>query len=151
MTRMSWRVTGAESYALNTIFHLVFRFTLWTAALAAIAMASNTRTQRAPDEPINLDACRRLLGPSGTHLSDAELLNVRDELYAVAEYAIDSFHSRDVAPAERTAFEFLTPDERDTVGERAAVLEFEGGLARSIATRAAIAEHASKPRKGGDG
>jgi len=74
-------------------------------------------------ERIPLDACRKLLPPG---LSDREVLEARDQLYLLAEFVVS-----------------LAPDRaaREALSERAAIMEYDGGLSRGDAENEAVARH----------
>ncbi len=76
--------------------------------------------------------CRELLRGGGG--SDAEIERLRDALYALANVAID-LHQEHRLPH---ALRLLPSEQRDAVGERAAIVEFEGGLRRDEAERRAV-------------
>ena len=73
-------------------------------------------------ERLSVDACRRLL-PSDCLLSDETVLMIRDQLYGLAESIVS------LAPA-RTA--------QEEIAERAAIMEYDGGLSRVEADRQAV-------------
>lgn len=74
---------------------------------------------------MSLEACRRLLEPS-CGLSDAEVLDLRDQLYNFATIVVT-----------------LVPDAgaNVTVDERAAIMEFDGGLPTKAAKAGAMILH----------
>ena len=80
---------------------------------------------------LSLQQCRELLG-SDAKLNDAELEALRNHFYALAKIAV-AMHASTVATWER-----LDESERYTVGERAAILEFEGKLPRVAAEHTAM-------------
>jgi hypothetical protein len=100
-------------------------------------------------ERISPDKCRRLLGGSASGISDAVLTQIRDQLYAVADCAV-SLYSSDRA-AEPEALALVGDEDRVAVIERAAIVEFDAGQSRSIATRVALAAYVREPRKGAGG
>ena len=79
-----------------------------------------------------LDECRHIVGP-GCGLADADLLEVRDQLYALARVMC-----RVDLPQVGVGSPPLSADERTDVDERAAILEFDGKLPRETAERLAI-------------
>ena len=88
--------------------------------------------------------CRALLGADAVE-SDSDIERLRDELYEVARVWIDGAMTMfEVPSAEPPAV--LTEDDRIEVEERAAVLEFEGGLSRVEAERAALTGHMRQRR-----
>jgi hypothetical protein len=114
----------------------------------------------------SLQKCRELLGNDST-LSNEALELLRDQLYALADIATTEFievrrKSRFENPGEcrpnqpaiaaasvkveeaREFEEFVSPfpvDEREELEERAAVLEFDAGMARYQAERVVMIEH----------
>jgi hypothetical protein len=109
---------------------------------------------------LSLQRCRFLLG-ADCNLTDAELEQLRQELYAWSEVAISAFCAQKPllgSCRERGDSPMLKaiPDgERPGVEERAAILEFEAGLRKPEAERQAFGEWtaskkvrfvASKPR-----
>jgi hypothetical protein len=91
------------------------------------------RTNPRNGEILSLPACRRLLGPVGDSLSDVEVVRLRDQLYALARFAVADFME------EATVLASLPPTVREEVEERAAILQFDAHLPRGLATRAAVA------------
>ena len=82
---------------------------------------------------LSLQRCRELLGPSA-ELSDSELSALVHSLYVLAETAVRLHADARRRPAPRSA---RAPEEQADVDERAAIMEFEGGLARADAERLA--------------
>lgn len=68
---------------------------------------------------LSLDKCRKILGPKCT-LSDTELERVRDELYGLADVAIDAFNATAAleGPACAVGSKILPADTLISVGER---------------------------------
>ena len=96
---------------------------------------------------LSLAECRRQLG--GLEISDDELRRVRDELEALAEVAISRvLSSRARRSAHLAAVELLCEDERAEFEERAAIMEFDGGLSRTNAERSALAGRVRRVRPG---
>ena len=92
------------------------------------------------DRRLSLARCREHLGAS-TRLSDSELQQLRDHLYDLAQLIIGAYTS--TKPSE--SLSLIPEGDRLEVEERAAILEFEGGLARTLAERLAVnAYQASK-------
>jgi len=89
---------------------------------------------------MSVASCRRLVGPSIV-LSDAELLLVRDQLHSLADCIIRTYESTSTGPAEESALALVDASDRDTVVERAAIVEFDAGRARGEATRIALAAY----------
>ena len=108
---------------------------------------------------LTLQGCRQLLHEQPA-LTDADVGAVRDQLYTCARIAVEAFlDSRrgdaarttegktSVAPAVdgvrresrfRDAVALLPPGERVAVLERAAIIEFDGGVERDQAERHAV-------------
>lgn len=85
---------------------------------------------------LSLERCRELL--SGVELPDAAIEGTRDSLTALAEIMLDEFMAR-------KSVNTLGPDDvpqalREEFEERAAIREFEGGMSRDSAERAAFAD-----------
>jgi hypothetical protein len=114
-------------------------FTIVLAAgtvLPAMAMPKFS-WQSNDNHPIALELCRRL-APLASDLSDVDLARLRDEMYALAEMALDLLQT-----TTRRGNEPAIPvdaDERATLLERASILEFEAGMTRDAATGAAVAQ-----------
>jgi hypothetical protein len=106
------------------------------------------RTNPRDRELLSLPACRRLLGPVGHSLSDAEVVRLRDQLYALAQSAIAAFAQDACDEPEATVLGCLPPAVREEVEERAAILQFDAHLPRSLATRAAVSAHLTAAEKG---
>jgi hypothetical protein len=126
-----------------------------------------------PKPLLSLAKCRAILG-SDSPESDADLSRLRDQLYGLARVVVEAVgpdqrrrHGPSHAPnAARRAFDgaagvgarpadfsdalaLLSDDERDEVEERAAIHEFDGGLDRSAAERAAFSENWRAKHGGG--
>lgn len=91
---------------------------------------------------LSLQKCRSLLG---THckLTDAELEQLRQEMYACADVAIESFcasRKPGASPTGESCLEPIPIEEREAVAERAAILEFDGNLKKPEAERQAFGE-----------
>ena len=94
-------------------------------------------------EPLPLNECRRLLG-DGCSLDDAAVLALRDQMYMLArascaEYLVDESASLRIAE--------LPDDERATVEERAAILEFDANMPRRLAERIALTKRPPNQRQ----
>lgn len=72
-----------------------------------------------------LQRCREILGPECL-LSDTELQLLRDQLYGLADVIVTSFLKQKSHP------------EREKWEERAAIMEFDGGLTRTEAESMAL-------------
>lgn len=106
------------------------------------------RTNPRGGELLSLPACRRLLGPVGHSLSDPEVVRLRDQLYALAQCAVAAFEKDTSNEPETTVLACLTPDAREEVEERAAIIQFDAHLPRGLATRAAVAARVTVIEKG---
>ena len=81
---------------------------------------------------------RALLQARGT-ISDTEADALQAALRELARVVVDAYKtSRTAAVPFQDALVRLPGDDRDELSERAAILEFEGGLTRDGAERAAI-------------
>jgi hypothetical protein len=81
--------------------------------------------------------CRKILG-NGCPLSDLEVEQLRDQLYDLARCVVD-LSQMPLNDPERVIAQ-LPDDERADVEERAAILEFDGGIGRRRAERKAFTE-----------
>jgi hypothetical protein len=106
------------------------------------------RTNARDGELLSLPACRRLLGHVGDSLSDAEVLRLRDQLYALAQCAVAAFAEDTADEPEKTVLGSFAPDARDEIEERAAIIQFDAHLPRGLATRAAVAARLTATKKG---
>lgn len=91
---------------------------------------------------LSLDNCRTLLDREGEELNDADLATVRDQLYSLATLTVEVF-SRIESQQDasfRDALALFRKSDRETIEERAAVMEFEGKLEREIAEKSAISQ-----------
>jgi hypothetical protein len=88
---------------------------------------------------LSLQRCRELLGEECPY-DDAELEELREQCYEIARVVVDT-RPQAVAPHTEPVFDKLPPGERVEVEERAAVMEFDGGLGRDHAERAALARY----------
>ena len=89
---------------------------------------------------IDLCRCREILG-SNCQLTDEQLELLRDHLTALANIAFDVV-LQEAQLGAQTAFAMaanILPDaQREEVGERASILEFDGGLPRAQAEETAL-------------
>jgi hypothetical protein len=95
----------------------------------------------------SLERCRNILGRDCA-LDDEQVKRLRDQLYGLADIVIDEL--RDQPKIKRNdgqergvykaALGLLPESEREDVEERAAIIEFEGGVARGEAEQKAILE-----------
>lgn len=74
-------------------------------------------------------------------MSDAALARLRGDLYSLANIAV-TLHERDKnLGSDEAVLRQLSSEDRESVEERAAVLEFDAGMSRSAATRKAVTGH----------
>jgi len=100
---------------------------------------------------LNLQKCRSLLG-TDCNLTDSELEQLRRELYALSDVALEAFSAQQRAgtqavssPSNGDSCITAIPEaERGDLIERAAILEFDAGLSRPEAERQAFGEWAQK-------
>lgn len=109
---------------------------------------------------LTVQQCRAALG-GRQDLTDNEIRRLRDQLYAIAEVAVDNFKTqqdrqRDVADhagsgrdevSRERALKLIHGDDRQTFEERAAILEYDGGLDRDVAERRAALHIVSRDSK----
>ncbi len=103
---------------------------------------------------LSIEECRRILG-GGFEGSDGELENLRRSLYGIANGLVDAYRRNGVPPAPVEVSEIgdaivdLPVDIQEVVLERAAIMEFEGGVSRDKAERYSLARVlGSADRKG---
>ena len=87
---------------------------------------------------LSLSRCREVLGSESARLSDAQVTRLRDQLYGLAETAVQLSQVRPAIDFASVATS-LTAEVRADVEERAAISEFDGKLSRDQAERLAIA------------
>ena len=73
-------------------------------------------------EKLSLEQCRNELG-SVCRLSDSDILRLRDQLYNVAQVIVTLLPD---------------PSARESIEERAAIMEFDDGLSREAAIQGAV-------------
>ena len=100
-----------------------------------------------------MQKCRSILG-TDCNLTDAQLEQLRQELYAFADVAVGAFcafRKPGVYPENGSCLDVIPVHERDAVAERAAILEFDANLKKPEAERQAFGEWAlsKKPLSGG--
>lgn len=79
---------------------------------------------------LSLQKCRSLLGPN-CELTDSQIEQIRQELYALAHVALDAFR----AEKEKDQLSGIPLSDREEAEERAAIFEFDAGLQREAAER----------------
>lgn len=91
---------------------------------------------------LSLDDCRTLLNRDGEELNDADLADLRDQLYSLASLTVERFSRIECKEGAtfKDALALFGQSERETIEERAAVIEFEGKLEREVAERSAISQ-----------
>ena len=106
---------------------------------------------------LSIARCRALLGPDCS-LNEAQLENLKQELYSLAQITIVGFRRRQpstkIGPAANdspsparhfnlpSATGILPPNDRDALEERAAIQEFEADFDRDQAEKQALLEWA---------
>lgn len=83
--------------------------------------------------------CRQRLGDDAPDLDDAQLLEVRDRLYDLAAVVLK--RGRSLEDTTTKAVLALSPSDRHDVEERAAIMQYDGGLTRDQAERLALGQH----------
>jgi len=94
---------------------------------------------------LSVDECRRHL-PKDSSLSESEILELRDQLYDAACLAVDLYkadQNRESRCGDRwsgpaPSLGSGTCEDQDWINERAALLEYEGGVERDAAEREAL-------------
>jgi hypothetical protein len=91
------------------------------------------------DRMISLERCRKVLGPQNG-LSDETLATLREQLYCLAELALNVRDRQKTTDRELDAFEQAanSPEDLEALRERAAIIEFDGNFSRDEAERMAI-------------
>jgi hypothetical protein len=87
---------------------------------------------------LSIAKCRELL-EDDSRLSDHQVGQLRDQLYSLMNVLFDIYRRvrRDNDQKLRHALKRISAAEKDYLGERAAIREFDGGLDRATAERAA--------------
>ena len=91
---------------------------------------------------LSLERCRKTLGDVAPP-EDEDLERIRRDLYALAHVAVSAFGSHHAVdrPERLNAALRLVPDhEKETLEERAAIREYDGGLDRDDAERAVLSD-----------
>jgi len=86
-----------------------------------------------------LQKCRELLSSESANLTDSELDELRHGLYELAAVVLKAYSARTVMTPDQ-ALGLLAASEREEAEERAAILEYDGGLSRPAAEQRAVAE-----------
>ena len=105
-----------------------------------------TKTASHHQHVLSIQRCRTILG-AGANKSDAEIEQLRDQFYTIARVWIDGGAKMMRSPFMEFLASLPTHD-RCEIEERAAVMEFAGGLSRPAAERTAIAAFMRHPEKG---
>ena len=104
---------------------------------------------------ISIERCRKILNDSS--LSDQEVKEIRSSLYGLANETIEFLTENSKFPFAlidekstftdnfETALRNVPPAEREAMEERAAILEFDGGLDRELAERKAFSDYFGMP------
>ena len=113
-------------------------------------MNADHRDQATPqpsldDRRLSVEDCRRLIGSSARDLSDAQVERLRNEMYDLASCVVGACNE-DRAIGERGTLDLIPEEDRDGVEERAAVLQFDANMPRSVATRTACASYLRSSR-----
>lgn len=93
---------------------------------------------------LSLSRCREVLAGESARLSDEQVTQLRDQLYALAETAVQLAHMTPPVDFSLAAAS-LTTEVRADVEERAAIIEFDGRLSRDQAERFALSRHLRTP------
>lgn len=106
---------------------------------------------------LSVQQCRAALG-GRPDLTDNDIERLRTQLYAIAEVAVHQFKvDRDRPHESKTgvgsgpdalrarALKLMPDDQRETFEERAAIMEFDGGINRDVAERRALMHIVRKP------
>lgn len=94
---------------------------------------------------LSIAECRRLLGNDGAHLSNEQIENLRDQLFALARVVIGTISSTPTQTTGQTGAHGAGPgraisnwsedSDLPDIEERAAILEFDANLPRVLADR----------------
>jgi hypothetical protein len=80
-------------------------------------------------------------------MSDADVLRLRDQMYALAQCVVAAYLVSDADNVEATVLASLPTDTRDDIEERAAIIQFDAHLPRGLAARAAVASRVTAAKK----
>jgi len=96
---------------------------------------------------LSVARCRTLLPTEAKDWSDAQVEALRDQLYVLAGALLDDAGRTEVAASSmKTALPLVPSDHRPALEERAAILEFDAGLSRDDAERAALTSYVFRRR-----
>lgn len=102
---------------------------------------------------LSLQKCRSLLG-TDCKLTDSQIEQLRQEIYAFSDVAVEAFCAQRRANTANgskpndagSCLAAIPQEERQAVEERAAILEFEGHLKKPEAERQAFGEWAQSKK-----
>ena len=92
---------------------------------------------------LSLENCRSLLSSDSEALENRDLELLRDQLYCLARLSVEAFSNVGDEKQSSTFHDALTlldQSERESIAERAAVIEFDGKVARETAERIAVSQ-----------
>lgn len=152
----------AEAAPIGRPFWLVLRCDVRTSLTFAslTACVSQYNAKRLWLKPrstlLDREKCRLLLG-TDCKLTDSQLEQLRQEIYALSDVVLESFYAQKLSAAGRLresqnisgCLSGIPHAERETVEERAAILEFERGLKRCEADRQAFGEWVESTKPAG--
>jgi len=91
--------------------------------------------------------CRTLLPTEAKDWSDAQVKALRDQLYVLAGILLDdAYHKGPAGNPMKTALPLVPLEHSPDLEERAAILEFDAGLSRDDAERAALTGYVFRRR-----
>ncbi|MCU1311412.1 MAG: hypothetical protein JWO20_2537 [Candidatus Angelobacter sp.] len=96
---------------------------------------------------ISLERCRKLLS-NGNRFTDDELIALRDRLVSLADIALHHSQKENVESRREGVLHVIPEPDRYEAEERAAILQYEGGITREEAERRAILEWTHVSEKG---
>jgi hypothetical protein len=94
---------------------------------------------------LSVRRCRELLGADAP-TSDKAIEELRNQLYEIAAVWLQS-GAPDLVSPSREILASLPDEIREEVEERAAVMEFDGGMVRTVAERTALGEFATNSKE----
>ena len=92
---------------------------------------------------LSLENCRSLLGDDSERLEQSDLELLREQFYCLARLSLEMFSNvgnQGPSSAFQHALTSFEQSDRDSIEERAAVIEFDGKVARETAERIAISQ-----------